>query len=135
MLTHPTSQAAFATPEQGINTGPVHGGERELRSTYLPPFKRAILDSGATSIMSSYNSYDGVPTVSDEHLLTEILRDEWGYEYYVISDAGGTARLDNAFGVCGERDHECIIREVRCLRFNHRRVLCVLVLLDAGALW
>ncbi|CAI4214338.1 unnamed protein product [Parascedosporium putredinis] len=98
-------------PEQGINTGPVHGGERELRSTYLPPFKRAILDSGATSIMSSYNSYDGVPTVSDEHLLTEILRDEWGYEYYVISDAGGTARLDNAFGVCGERDHECIIRE------------------------
>ncbi|PKS08165.1 hypothetical protein jhhlp_005441 [Lomentospora prolificans] len=101
-------EAAFATPEQGINTAPVHGGERELRSTYLPPFKRAILDSGATSVMSSYNSYDGVPTVSDEYLLTDILRKEWGYDYYVISDAGGTARLDNAFGVCGEKDHECI---------------------------
>ncbi|GKT99899.1 beta-glucosidase [Fusarium langsethiae] len=89
--------AAFATPEQGINTAPVHGGERELRSLYLPPFKRAIIDGGATSIMSSYNSYDGVPVVSDSHLLTDILRDEWDYKYYVISDAGGTARLAQAF--------------------------------------
>lgn len=70
------------------------------------------MDSGATSIMSSYNSYDGIPTVSDAYLLTEILREEWGYEYFVISDAGGTARLDNAFHVCGEEDHECIILEV-----------------------
>jgi hypothetical protein len=36
--------AAFATPEQGLNTGPVHGGERELRTTYLPPFKRIIIE-------------------------------------------------------------------------------------------
>ncbi|RGP61833.1 beta-glucosidase [Fusarium longipes] len=89
--------AAFATPEQGINTAPVHGGERQLRSLYLPPFKRAIIDGGATSVMSSYNSYDGVPVVSDSHLLTDILRDEWDYKYYVISDAGGTARLAQAF--------------------------------------
>ncbi|KAK7407935.1 hypothetical protein QQX98_009897 [Neonectria punicea] len=103
--------AAFATPEQGINTAPVHGGERELRSLYLPPFKRAIIDSGATSIMSSYNSYDGVPVVSDAHLLSDILREEWGYEYYVISDAGGTARLANAFFVCEIEDNECITLE------------------------
>ncbi|KAM5363718.1 hypothetical protein ACJZ2D_011865 [Fusarium nematophilum] len=103
--------AAFATPEQGINTAPVHGGERELRSLYLPPFKRSIIDGGATSIMSSYNSYDGVPVVSDSHLLTDILRDEWGYEYYVISDAGGTARLANAFYVCELEDNECITLE------------------------
>ena len=107
-----TTQAAFASPEQGINTAPVHGGERELRSLYLPAFKRSIIDAGATSIMSSYNSYDGVPTVADHHLLTEILRDEWGYEYFVISDAGGTARLDNAFNICGPKDHECITLEV-----------------------
>ncbi|KPM38393.1 Periplasmic beta-glucosidase [Neonectria ditissima] len=103
--------AAFASPEQGINTAPVHGGERELRSLYLPPFKRAIIDSGATSIMSSYNSYDGVPVVSDAHLLNDILREEWGYEYYVISDAGGTARLANAFFVCEIEDNECITLE------------------------
>lgn len=105
-------KAAFATPEQGINTAPVHGGERELRSLYLPPLKRAIIDGGATSIMSSYNSYDGVPTVSDSYLLTDILRDEWGYEYYVISDAGGTARLANAFYICPIEDNECITLEV-----------------------
>lgn len=76
--------AAFASPEQGVNTAPVHGGPRELRTTYLPSFKRAILEADAWSIMSSYNSYDGVPTIADHHLLTEILREEWGYEYYVI---------------------------------------------------
>ncbi|KAF9876255.1 glycosyl hydrolase family 3 [Colletotrichum karsti] len=100
--------AAFATPEQGVNTAPVHGGPRELRTTYLPSFKRAILEADAWAIMSSYNSYDGVPTIADHHLLTEILREEWGYEYYVISDAGGTARLGNAFNVCGETDDTCI---------------------------
>lgn len=70
------------------------------------------MDSGATSIMSSYNSYDGIPTVSDPHLLQDILREEWGYEYYVISDAGGTARLANTFFVCEIRDNECITLEV-----------------------
>ncbi|KFA61980.1 hypothetical protein S40285_07600 [Stachybotrys chlorohalonatus IBT 40285] len=104
--------AAFGTPEQGINTGPVHGGERELRRLYLPPFKRAIMDSGAWSVMSSYNSYDGVPTVADHHLLTDILRNEWGYEYFVISDAGGTARVADAFSICARDDNECITTEV-----------------------
>jgi hypothetical protein len=105
-------QAAFASPEQGINTAPVHGGERELRSLYLPPFKRAILDSGALSVMSSYNSYDGVPMVANEHVLTDILRGEWGYEYFVISDAGGTARLAKDFRVCALEDDECITLSV-----------------------
>ncbi|KAH7036694.1 glycoside hydrolase family 3 protein [Macrophomina phaseolina] len=92
--------AGFSNPEQGLNTGPVHGGERELRTTWLPPFHRAIIDGGATSIMSAYHSWDGVPAVADYHTLTEILREEWGYEYYVSSDAGGTDRLCNAFKMC-----------------------------------
>lgn len=92
--------AAFATPEQGINTAPVHGGERERLTTYLPPFKRAIIDADAASVMSAYHSYDGVPAVSDAHLLTDILRDSWGYENFVISDAGGTDRVCSAFSLC-----------------------------------
>ncbi|KAI0408407.1 glycoside hydrolase family 3 protein [Xylaria palmicola] len=92
--------AAFGTPEQGVNTAPVHGGERELRTTYLPPFKRAIIDGNAFSIMSAYHSYDGIPAVADKHILTEILRDEWGYKYFVSSDAGGTDRLCAAFKMC-----------------------------------
>jgi beta-glucosidase len=92
--------AAFGTPEQGLNTGPVHGGERELRTTYLPPYKRQIIDAGAYSIMSAYSSYDGVALVANHHILTDILRDEWGYKYWVTSDAGGTDRLCNSFKMC-----------------------------------
>ncbi|KAI0169242.1 glycoside hydrolase family 3 protein [Hypoxylon sp. FL1284] len=92
--------AAFATPEQGINCAPVHGGERELRTTYLPSFKRAIIDAGALSVMSAYHSYDGIPAVADKHTLTDILRGEWGYKYFVMSDAGATDRLCNDFKMC-----------------------------------
>lgn len=92
--------AASSEPEQGLNTGPVHGGERELRTTWLPSYKRAIIDAGAYAIMSAYSSYDGVPQVADAHTLTEILRDEWGYDYFVSSDAGATDRLSNPFYIC-----------------------------------
>lgn len=92
--------AGFSAPEQGLNTGPVHGGERELRTTWLPSFKRAIIDAGAYSIMGSYNSYDGVPTIADYHIMTEILREEWDYKYWLTSDAGATDRLCCAFKMC-----------------------------------
>ena len=92
--------AAYSMPEQGVNTGPVHAGERELRTTWLPSYKRAIIDGGVWSIMSAYSSYDGIPQVSDQHTLTEILRDEWDYQFFVTSDAGATDRLANAFNVC-----------------------------------
>lgn len=62
----------FSMPEQGLNTGPVHGGERELRTTWMPSFKRAIIDGGAFAIMAAYHSYDGVPAVADHHTLTDV---------------------------------------------------------------
>ncbi|PPJ50600.1 hypothetical protein CBER1_05723 [Cercospora berteroae] len=92
--------AADSKPEQGLNVGPVQGGERELRTTWLPPYKKAIIDGGVWSIMSGYNSWDGVPVVSDHHLLEEILRKEWGYEFYVMSDAGATDRLATPMNIC-----------------------------------
>ncbi|RAO70832.1 uncharacterized protein BHQ10_006844 [Talaromyces amestolkiae] len=67
----------FSNPEQGLNTGPVHGGQRELRTTY-----------------------DGVPAVADYQTLTTLLRGEWGYDYWVTSDAGATDRLCSAFRLC-----------------------------------
>lgn len=90
----------FSNPEQGLNAGPVHGGEREMRTTWMPPFKRAIIDAGAYSIMSAYHSYDGVPAVANHHTLTDVLRGEWGYKYWVTSDAGATDRLCWAFKMC-----------------------------------
>ncbi|KAK4236001.1 glycoside hydrolase [Achaetomium macrosporum] len=92
--------AAFGPAEQGLNTGPVHGGERELRTTFLPGYKRAIIDGGAFSIMTAYHSYDGIPAVADAHLLTDILRDEWKYKYYTITDAGASDRLCKDFKMC-----------------------------------
>lgn len=47
------------------NLAPVEGGERALRSIYLPPFQKACVEAGALSIMTAYSSYDGVPVVSD----------------------------------------------------------------------
>lgn len=100
--------AGFSAPEQGINTGPVHGGERELRTTWLPSFHRAIIDGGAWAIMGAYHSYDGIPSISDYHVQEEILRQEWGYENFLMSDAGATDRLFNNFNTCAVKDLECV---------------------------
>ncbi|EPS39765.1 hypothetical protein H072_6445 [Dactylellina haptotyla CBS 200.50] len=105
-----------SNPEGGINTGPVHGGERELRTTWLHAFKKPIVEGGAMAIMSGYTSYDGVPTVADHHVLTDILRNEWGYKYYVMSDAGATDRLADAFKICPAKTtqagRECITKKI-----------------------
>ncbi|KXX73014.1 Periplasmic beta-glucosidase [Madurella mycetomatis] len=92
--------AAFDITEQGLNTGPAHGGERELRTTFLPEYRRAIMDGGAFSIMTAYHSYHGIPAVSDPHLLTDILRDEWKYKYFTMTDAGASDRLCVDFKMC-----------------------------------
>jgi beta-glucosidase len=92
--------AAFGVTEQGLNTGPVHGGERERRTTFLPSYKKAIIDGGAFAIMTAYHCYDGIPAVADAHLLTDILRDEWGYKYFTMTDAGASDRLCNDFKMC-----------------------------------
>jgi beta-glucosidase len=92
--------AVSAMPEQGLNTGPVHIGERELRTTWLEAFRPAITEGSVWSIMSSYVSYDGVPQVADHHTVTDILRGEWGYDFYVMSDAGATDRLASPFRIC-----------------------------------
>jgi len=106
--------AAFASPEQGLNTGPVHGGPRELRTTYLPPFRRAVVDARAHGVMSGYHAYDGVPAVASRELLTRILRDDWRFPYWVTSDAGGTDRLCKAFRLCATNplDGDAIARAV-----------------------
>ncbi|KAI9497224.1 beta-glucosidase-related glycosidase [Zychaea mexicana] len=90
----------FASPMGGINQAPVEAGERDMRTIYLPPFKRAIIGGGALSIMSAYHSYDGVPSIIDRHTLTEVLRDEWGFEGFVISDSMATHRLCAAQFIC-----------------------------------
>lgn len=60
---------------------------REVQTMYLHPFRRAIRDGGALGVMASYNDYDGVPVESSSLFLTDILRKEWGFQGYVVSDS------------------------------------------------
>ncbi|ADV43485.1 glycoside hydrolase family 3 N-terminal domain-containing protein [Bacteroides helcogenes] len=77
--------AAYGVPESGHNGSRANSGMRQLFSEYLPPFKKAV-EAGAGTIMTSYNSIDGVPCTSNKFLLTEVLRNQWGFKGFVYSD-------------------------------------------------
>ncbi len=62
--------------------------EATLREYYLPVFERCVREGGAYSIMTSYNRISGVPSSANEHLIREILREEWGFRGYIVSDDG-----------------------------------------------
>ncbi len=77
---------AYGTTEGGQNGARTILGPRELKQVFLPPFKR-VLEAGALSVMTSYNSLDGVPCTANRQLLTDVLRDEWGFNRgFVVSD-------------------------------------------------
>jgi beta-glucosidase len=78
--------AAHGQPESGQNCAPVNISERVLRETFLHPFKDAIQRGGAISVMASYNEIDGVPSHASEWLLRDVLRKEWGFKGFVVSD-------------------------------------------------
>jgi beta-glucosidase len=73
-------------PESGTNVGPAQISERVLREVFLQPFERVISEAGALAVMASYNEIDGVPSHVNAWLLTEVLRDEWGFEGVVVAD-------------------------------------------------
>ncbi|WP_295730848.1 glycoside hydrolase family 3 N-terminal domain-containing protein [uncultured Muribaculum sp.] len=75
---------AYAVPEGGQNGNYSVVGKRDLLQNFLPPFKEAV-DSGALSIMSSYNSIDGIPCTSNKEILYDITTD-WGFNGFVVSD-------------------------------------------------
>ena len=76
---------SYGVSEGGQNGARSIVGPRELKQVFLPPFKQAI-DAGALSVMTSYNSLDGVPCTSNHELLTNVLRDEWKFNGFVVSD-------------------------------------------------
>lgn len=93
--------AAYGVPESGHNGARSSCGMRQLLSEYLPPFKKAV-EEGAGTIMTSYNSIDGIPCTANKLLLTDVLRNQWGFKGFVYSDlisiegiAGMRAAKDN----------------------------------------
>ena len=75
----------YGTTEGGQNGGPTIAGERDLKENFLPPFRKAI-QAGALSVMTSYNSLDGIPSTGSRSLLTDLLRRQWGFRGFVVSD-------------------------------------------------
>lgn len=73
-------------PESGMNCAPANVSLRVLRETFLFPFKEVLRHAGAISIMPSYNEVDGVPSHANQWLLGEVLRKEWGFQGFLVSD-------------------------------------------------
>ncbi|TLX72340.1 glycosyl hydrolase [Labilibacter sediminis] len=86
--------AAYGASQAGRDYHTVDMSERVLREVYLPPYKAAI-DAGALSVMASFNEYDGVPAHGSSFLLKDILRNEWGFKGFVVSDYTGTNEMVN----------------------------------------
>ncbi len=77
--------AAYGAATAGRDYNTVDMSERYLREYYLPPYKAAI-QAGAATVMTSFNDYDGVPATGNKFLLTDILRKEWGFKGFVVTD-------------------------------------------------
>ena len=84
----PKHFAVHSIPEGGSNTAPVNIGEREARTSFLPVFEKAVREGHAMGIMAAYNEIDGIPCVDNKWLLTDVLRKEWGFKGFVLSDLG-----------------------------------------------
>jgi len=80
-------------PEGGLNHAPSHIGPRELEDAFLFPFEAAVRDAGLGSMMHAYDDVDGMPCVASRSLLTETLREWWGFDGIVVSDYSGIDEL------------------------------------------
>jgi beta-glucosidase len=77
--------AGYGAVESGLDYNSANIPENELRNVYLPPF-RAALDAGVATFMSSFSDLNGVPAAGNEFLMKQILRDEWNFKGFVVSD-------------------------------------------------
>ena len=84
---------AHGQPESGTNCAPANVSERVLREVFLPPFKKSITEAKAVSVMASYNEVNSIPSHANKWLLKDILRGEWGFNGYVVSDYYGVKEL------------------------------------------
>ncbi|WP_338682762.1 glycoside hydrolase family 3 N-terminal domain-containing protein [Streptomyces acidiscabies] len=85
--------AGYSASKAARNHAPVSMGPREFADVILPPFETALREGGARSVMNSYADVDGMPAGADAGLLTQLLREEWGFEGTVVSDYWSVAFL------------------------------------------
>ena len=85
--------AAHGQPEAGTNCGPANFAERILREELFAPFEAVVREAQIGSVMASYNEINGIPCHINRWLLHDLLRDEWGFAGFVISDGWGVDDL------------------------------------------
>lgn len=93
VIAEPKHFAGHGSPEGGTNMSPVHIGERELRSVMLKSFEPSFREGHAMATMAAYHEIDGIPVTADPMLLKKILRQEWSFQGFVLSDLGAIERL------------------------------------------
>ena len=86
--------AAYGACEGGRDYNTVEISERALRTYYLPAYK-VCLDAGSPMVMPSFNDFNGVPSIANQHLIQDILRKEWGFDGVIISDYNAVGELLN----------------------------------------
>ncbi|HXP14753.1 MAG TPA: glycoside hydrolase family 3 N-terminal domain-containing protein, partial [Actinomycetes bacterium] len=96
--------AGYSAARTGRNHGPVSMGRRELMDVILPPFETAVALAGAGSVMNSYSDVDGVPAGADHWLLTDLLREEWGFAGSVVSDYWAVPFLATMHRIAADAD-------------------------------
>ena len=84
--------AAYGAAEAGLDYNTVDMSERTLREVYLPPYK-AALDAGALSVMASFNEISGIPATGSRWLMRDVLRGEWKFDGFVVSDYTGDEEM------------------------------------------
>ena len=98
----PKHYVAYGGAEGGRDYNTVEVSERTLREVYMPPFEAAV-DAGAGTLMSAFNDLNGVPASANRFTLTTVLREEWGFEGFVVSDWNSIGELV-VHGIAGTRE-------------------------------
>jgi len=88
---------------EGRFGAPVHFSERLLREIYFPGFKACFQEGGATSVMMAYNTLDGIPCATHDWLMNDLIKGEWGFNGFIISDGDALPIIYNAFGIYGTK--------------------------------
>jgi len=88
----------------GRDSNSVHISERQLRDIYMEPFRACFQEGGSRSVMCSYNAVNGIPCACDPWLLSKVLRNEWGFKGYVVSDWGAAGNVIDDFHVVSTQE-------------------------------
>ena len=95
----PKHYAVHSGPEASRHRDDIHPSRKDLEETYLPAFRATVIEGEAQSIMCAYNSVDGVPACASEFLMEDVLREQWGFKGFVVSDCGAV------YDVYHEKNH------------------------------